>query len=113
SFRLALEALYSRHTGGHELRYTLFGKPEPATYVYAENLLETIAAAQGAALHCVDSIKPRRRVYAVGDNPASDVAGANAYGWTSLLVRTGVFDGSEGENSREYPADAVVENVEE
>ena len=30
--------------------------------------------------------------YMIGDNPKSDIAGANAKGWTSILVRTGVFD---------------------
>jgi FMN phosphatase YigB (HAD superfamily) len=30
-------------------------------------------------------------VYAVGDNIASDIAGANHRGWRSILVRTGVF----------------------
>lgn len=29
----------------------------------------------------------------VGDNPASDIAGANAAGWRSVLVRGGVYRG--------------------
>lgn len=32
----------------------------------------------------------------VGDNPASDIAGANAAGWSSFLVKTGVYDESLG-----------------
>lgn len=50
-----------------------------------------------------------RTVYAVGDNPAADIQGANNYGWTSVLVRTGVFTGKD--NSSEFPANIVCENV--
>ena len=28
----------------------------------------------------------------IGDNPKSDIDGANRLGWTSILVKTGVFD---------------------
>lgn len=84
---------------GQELESTSFGKPHKATYEYAENVLTKI---QGH--------KPKR-VYAVGDNPAADIKGANAYGWSSILVRTGVFRGPG--NSSEFPATAVCDNVEE
>lgn len=30
------------------------------------------------------------------DNPESDIAGANAAGWNSILVRTGVYDPDQG-----------------
>lgn len=46
----------------------------------------------------------------VGDNPKSDIAGANAYGWQSILVRTGVFRG-EKLNDDENPAHFVADNV--
>ena len=32
----------------------------------------------------------------IPDNPASDIAGANAASWNSILVRTGVYDPAEG-----------------
>lgn len=50
----------------------------------------------------------------MGDNPASDVRGANAAGppWVSMLVKTGVFNGP-GANSETDAAQVVVENVEE
>lgn len=48
-------------------------------------------------------------VYMVGDNPAADIAGANAYGWKSILVRTGVFQG--GDNDKNFPARHVVDDV--
>ena len=30
------------------------------------------------------------------DNPESDIAGANAAGWKSILVRSGVYDSRHG-----------------
>ena len=49
----------------------------------------------------------------VGDNPRSDIRGANAAGapWHSVLVRTGVFRG--GENDADDPAKTVVAGVKE
>lgn len=100
AFKIALEAIYKRHTG-KELQSTSFGKPHKATYQYAEKIL--------------DSLLPEdtklQRVFAVGDNPSSDIAGANAYGWTSILVKTGIFEGKG--NSAEFPANLVCEDVEE
>jgi ribonucleotide monophosphatase NagD (HAD superfamily) len=51
-------------------------------------------------------------IYAVGDNPAADVRGANTAGppWVSVLVRTGVFEGREA-NSATDPAHIVVDDV--
>ena len=50
----------------------------------------------------------------IGDNPKSDIAGANGNGWVSILVRTGVFDPkaatSKDGNDIEHPATHVVEN---
>ncbi len=50
-------------------------------------------------------------VYAIGDNPKSDMRGANAAGehWSSILVRTGIWEG--GDNDLEDPADHVVPDV--
>lgn len=45
--------------------------------------------------------QPLRNVYMVGDNPASDICGANTFRtihgskWHSILVRTGVYGGGE------------------
>lgn len=46
-------------------------------------------------------MEPLKRVYMIGDNPESDIRGANVYqspfgtDWTSVLVRSGVYDGGE------------------
>ncbi|KAI9591571.1 HAD-like domain-containing protein [Syncephalis fuscata] len=103
AFRVALEALYERITG-KKLEYTLFGKPETVTYRYAEQLLRQQLPMQDL------SIKPLH-VYAIGDNPASDIAGARKYGWNSILVRTGVFQGQD--NDVNHPATHVAAHVDD
>ena len=47
----------------------------------------------------------------VGDNPTTDIRGANDAGshWRSVLLRTGIFDGPD--NDFENPADFVVPGV--
>lgn len=89
-----------RHTGG---------KPTKATYDYASSLLASQIdhAKTGGpiTLHpSPDKIgRVPGRVYMVGDNPASDIAGANNYGWESILVQTGVFRGSRPEEAEHKP----------
>lgn len=51
------------------------------------------------------------QIQKIGDNPASDIAGANAYGWSSLLVKTGVFRPNEGPPAHEPTR--IVEDVED
>ncbi|KAI8985856.1 HAD hydrolase [Pilobolus umbonatus] len=99
AIKVALDALYERLTG-QPLKSISYGKPHAATYQFAEKVLHSLTP----------STNPLR-VYAVGDNPAADIQGANGYGWTSILVRTGIFTGKN--NSEEYPADMVCDNVEE
>lgn len=94
---MAVDSLYKQLTGS-ELKSTSFGKPHAATYQFAENVLNRLSPTN-----------TKRHVYAVGDNPAADIQGANNYGWTSMLVRTGVFNG--GENATDFPAKVVCENV--
>lgn len=96
-----MDSLYKTLTN-HELQSTSFGKPHASTYEFAEQVLDSIT---------VNKSNTKRNVYAVGDNPAADIQGANGYGWTSVLVRTGVFTGKG--NSSEFPAKIVCENVEE
>ncbi|CAG8542209.1 9963_t:CDS:10 [Paraglomus brasilianum] len=90
---------------GKTLKYELFGKPETPTYRYAEASLES----QAASLFKDTDHKGIRHIYAVGDNPAADIAGANAHNWTSILVRTGVFQGKD--NDSKFPADYVAQHV--
>ncbi|NWI50326.1 HDHD5 hydrolase, partial [Calyptomena viridis] len=72
TFLLCLENIYKKVTG-RELKYeALIGKPSRITYFYAEYLIKQQAEKQGWKA-------PIRRLYAVGDNPMSDVYGANLY----------------------------------
>ena len=77
---MSLERVYKALTG-HSLPIAgAFGKPFRRTYQYAESVIHELAGD-----------KRKRPVYAVGDNLASDIMGANNYGWSSILVRTGVY----------------------
>uniref|UniRef100_A0A8C4V0G9 Haloacid dehalogenase like hydrolase domain containing 5 n=1 Tax=Falco tinnunculus TaxID=100819 RepID=A0A8C4V0G9_FALTI len=72
TFLLCLENIYKKVTG-RELKYeALIGKPSTVTYRYAEYLIQQQAEKQGWK-------SPIRRLYAVGDNPMSDIYGANLY----------------------------------
>ncbi len=101
---------------GRKLECQFFGKPNRAPYELAEHLLYD----QAVELRLVDSQQswkeePARAfgaIYAMGDNPKADIAGAKAQGlpWVSMLVRTGVFSG-DTKNDEEHPADVVVDDV--
>ncbi|KAM8784864.1 haloacid dehalogenase-like hydrolase domain-containing 5 [Rhynchonycteris naso] len=72
TFLLCLETIYHKVTG-KELRYEgLMGKPSVLTYQYAEELMRQQAERRGWTA-------PIRKLYAVGDNPMSDVYGANLF----------------------------------
>ncbi|KAG0006810.1 hypothetical protein BGZ65_003357 [Modicella reniformis] len=80
-----------------------------STYKYAESVLDKIAPLSAGP----NGQLLKRTVYAIGDNPYADIAGANAYGWNSVLVKTGVFKPRGYENHHEHPATTVVDHVED
>lgn len=103
AFRIGLEAMYKALTGV-ELERVVYGKPELATYKYADEVI----ASWMDMLHGEERVP--ENIYMIGDNPASDIVGGNMYGWNTCLVRTGVFQG--GENDEENPANfGVFANV--
>ena len=57
------------------------------------------------------------RVYMIGDNPASDIAGANAFrspfgsSWRSVLVRSGVYTGGEPAEQPQVIVEDALEAV--
>ncbi|KAI8062245.1 HAD-like domain-containing protein [Gongronella butleri] len=102
-FKVALEGLYRALTGGQELRSVSFGKPHGSTYAFAEQVISRLVERDIGEEHLPE------HVYAIGDNPAADIRGANGHGWSSILVKTGVFKGPG--NSPVYPADHVCEHV--
>ncbi|TVY25052.1 putative CDP-alcohol phosphatidyltransferase class-I family protein [Lachnellula hyalina] len=101
TFRIALEAIYKAVTGV-ELERVVYGKPELATYKYAD---EVMASWMGT-IHNDERLP--ENIYMIGDNPQSDIIGGNMYGWKTCLVRTGVFQG--GENDEKNPASFGVFN---
>ncbi|KAA1478120.1 HAD hydrolase [Dentipellis sp. KUC8613] len=90
AFRVAFQAVFKSLTG-MEYPYEQYGKPTNATYQFAENVLrEHTAKVIGGPVDGTPS------VYMIGDNPESDIAGANAAGWSSILVHTGVYNPEDG-----------------
>uniref|UniRef100_A0A452HAZ0 Haloacid dehalogenase-like hydrolase domain-containing 5 n=1 Tax=Gopherus agassizii TaxID=38772 RepID=A0A452HAZ0_9SAUR len=72
TFLVCLENIYKKVTG-RELKYeALIGKPSIVTYQYAEYLIKQQVERRGWP-------SPICRLYAVGDNPMSDIYGANFY----------------------------------
>jgi ribonucleotide monophosphatase NagD (HAD superfamily) len=126
AFAAALGALHREVAGGPLPRVHFYGKPHAPQYRLAERLLLRQAAAatttsgsdvaHGEGDDDEAALRARVKstfsaIWAVGDNPAADVRGANTAGapWVSVLVRTGVFQG--GANSRSDPAALVVDDV--
>ncbi|RJE17783.1 Phosphatidyl synthase [Aspergillus sclerotialis] len=95
AFRIGVEAIYKSLTGV-DLERVVYGKPERATYTYADEVIR----AWMEQIHNENTLP--KNIYMVGDNPASDIIGGNMYGWNTCLVRTGVFQG--GDNDPNNPA---------
>ncbi|KAG9873833.1 cat eye syndrome critical region protein 5 precursor [Aureobasidium sp. EXF-12298] len=95
AFRIGLEAMYKALTGV-DLERVVYGKPELATYKYADEVMTSWME----QIHGEEKLP--ENIYMVGDNPASDIIGGNMYGWNTCLVRTGVFQG--GDNDENNPA---------
>ena len=98
-FREAFEGIWAAITGGERegvhLQKVVMGKPYKPTYEFAEKRL--IAHRRHLLQGDHSQIEHLKRVYMVGDNPASDIAGGNNYtsphgtDWASILVSTGVY----------------------
>lgn len=98
SFKAALEGTWTSQSGGanfvDNIHHISFGKPTCATYVYGETALQAwnqeFHASKGLPEPHIDT------VFMVGDNPESDIKGANSFAssfgskWKSILVETGV-----------------------
>ncbi|KAM5556143.1 mitochondrial hydrolase YKR070W [Rosa sericea] len=115
AFRIALESIFNRihHS---TLEYVSFGKPNPFVFKNTEALLAEFQPSQFddhiSKSGCSQS-HDFKTLYMIGDNPLVDVKGAQQAGhpWFSILTRTGVFKGKD--NHKEFPADMVVDTVEE
>ncbi|GLC44804.1 hypothetical protein PLESTB_001212300 [Pleodorina starrii] len=121
-------SLFARLTGGARPHHvTFYGKPNPQPYRLAERLLLAQArrlgltppqvapesgSESGSRSGSGSAVLPFSGIFAVGDNPAADVRGANQAGppWVSVLVRTGVFQGP-GPNCDVDTARVAVDDV--
>lgn len=113
-FQAALEGVFNAVTGGPRdglgLRKHVIGKPTQSTFAFAESRLRE----HRAFLHGNDEAGKLDNVYMVGDNPESDIRGANEYGspwgsqWHSILVRSGVYNGRQRPT---YEPKIIVEDV--
>ncbi|KAK7826282.1 hypothetical protein U0070_021296 [Myodes glareolus] len=94
TFLLCLEAIYRKVTG-KELKYEgLMGKPSILTYQYAEDVIRQQAERRGWSA-------PIRKLYAIGDNPVSDVYGANLYNQHLQMAKRGEGEcGTGGQQKR-------------
>jgi HAD superfamily hydrolase (TIGR01456 family) len=103
AFRIGLEAMYKALTGV-DLERVVYGKPELATYKYADEVI----ASWMEEIHNDERLP--KNIYMIGDNPASDIIGGNMYGWNTCLVRTGVYQG-EGNDENNPASFGVFKNV--
>ncbi|KAK7972815.1 HAD-superfamily subfamily IIA hydrolase [Apiospora saccharicola] len=113
SFQAAIAGIWKQITGGIELQRTVIGKPYKETYEYAERVLSNHRAQMLGTK--IEKLEPLRSVYMIGDNPESDIRGANDFrsplgtSWSSVLVRTGVYTDDRGEPA--HPPTMVVDDV--
>jgi HAD superfamily hydrolase (TIGR01456 family) len=104
-FIAALRALWAAKSNT-EPPFVLYGKPNAAAFEFADARLH-----EGRACRL-------ERQYMVGDNPESDIAGANGYTsprgtqWKSVLVMTGVWDGKSTMSGKAKP-DFIAKDVRE
>jgi len=99
AFRAALEGTYRRVVEATrpdldpQMKYACMGKPFQETYEYTEYQLMK----QLVGKETIGADGQLKRVYMVGDNPLSDIQGANMFKspggveWVSVLVESGVY----------------------
>ena len=118
AFVAAFKHLYETFHG-QSLKIDFCGKPYKVQYDYAKQELEVethrlldLNKTQHNA-DATDIIPSDATFFGVGDNPRSDIRGANSAGanWKSILVRTGVFNDRNVENDDTDPAHYVCEDI--
>jgi len=113
TFKSALEGIWAsdKPLGTRIINIYQCGKPTTESYTCAERRLTLLQMKDGRG-------EPLQRVYMIGDNPASDIQGANNYksprgiAWYSLLVATGVWEkGTTPEFTPTHSLDNVQDAV--
>uniref|UniRef100_A0A7E4W1K4 Cat eye syndrome critical region protein 5 n=1 Tax=Panagrellus redivivus TaxID=6233 RepID=A0A7E4W1K4_PANRE len=96
-FLTCLETVYKKLTG-HEIQYqAILGKPSELSY------LQGVYCAQKAAFSL--GLDPIETLYVIGDNPQSDVVGANLFSRYLREGNSGRFDDSDIKNFEEITCD--------
>lgn len=122
SFRMITESLYSELNALDKLQtlqLTILGKPFKVQHDYAHwVLMEWNKVLHGHKEHgFMPQLNkepiglPFQKIYMVGDNPESDIRGANLNGWESVLLRTGVYKDHDWEHTLHRPSVGVFDNV--
>ena len=101
----ALKAVHNNRSPNIKFSYTQYGKPTIGTYQYADNLLKHL-------FNQKTNINQKPQVIMVGDNPDSDIQGANNFGWKSALVKTGIYNKGEPNHKPSIIVDNVLKAVE-
>jgi HAD superfamily hydrolase (TIGR01456 family) len=104
--RVALDAVLKEVSNGKSYTAIQMGKPHQINFDHAEQALH-----HQIEIHSHFRGQGLNTIYMIGDNPKSDVRGANARGrpWHSILVRSGNFRGDS--NDPADPADLVVDDA--
>lgn len=111
----ALKGIWAAATDGADLQFNALGKPSKYTYDYAHDRLLHYEADVVAGEKATK--RPLRRVYMIGDNPESDIKGANDFSpldgteWVSILVRTGVWQPTASETTPRHQPRVIVDDV--
>ncbi|KKZ61715.1 HAD-superfamily subfamily IIA hydrolase [[Emmonsia] crescens] len=109
AFKASLEGVWAAVTGGASLATTVIGKPCELTYRFAEKRLNQ----EREKMFRTKNLQPLEAVYMIGDNPESDIRGANSYKspagtkWNSILVNSGVYSGG----TPTWPPKVIVDGV--
>lgn len=113
AFNHALARVWEEVTDGAEMFPIMLGKPNSMAYSFAEAVLNNERLE-----HFTQAGSPPNtslaRAYMVGDNPQSDIRGANNYvsergtAWNSILVRTGLSESLNKSRSQESGSDDPV-----
>lgn len=122
AFRMITEKLFAETNGlnnDQTLQLTIFGKPFKVQHDYAHwvliewNKMLHNHKEHGfmPKLHEEPVGLPFTKIYMVGDNPESDIRGANMNGWESILLRTGVYKDEDWDNTVHRPSAGIYDNV--
>ena len=114
SFRAALEGTWKAFAGPNaKLNVVELGKPSHIAFAFAETALE-MWRREMLMLEKGQELLPLKKVFMVGDSPATDIRGANDFVspqgtiWDSILVKTGLWD---GKSKVQYAPSAAVEGI--